>query len=188
MAEADLRRAVQELREQSELMEATFNGISDGLVVVNTEGELLNANPAGRQIASFETMAPEQARLVRKWATCYYPDRETLIPPEDLPLNRAIFQGDTVMDRTMFVRTQSKPDGFFVRVSVQPLADAEGGIRGAVSIFRDVTDQRTSTWRRRSRRRPGCCAIRSTRGVSPCRSTVATRRRKSGSRRAGSTR
>ena len=141
MADADLRRAVQELREQSELMEATFNGISDGLVVVNTEGELLNANPAGRLIASFETMAPEQARLVRKWATYYYPDRETRIPPEDLPLNRAIFQGETVMDRTMFVRTQSKPDGFFVRASVQPLADAEGGIRGAVSIFRDVTDQ-----------------------------------------------
>ncbi|MDE0205219.1 MAG: PAS domain S-box protein [Candidatus Tectomicrobia bacterium] len=141
MAEAELGRAMQELREQSELMEATFNGISDGLVVVNTEGELLNANPAGRQIASYETLTPEDARLVRKWATYYYPDRETLIPPEALALNRAIFHGEAVRDQTMFVRSQSRPDGFFVRISVQPLRDAEGGIRGAVSIFRDVTDQ-----------------------------------------------
>ena len=141
MAEIELKQAIQKLREQGELMEATFNGISDGLAIINTEGELLNVNPAGKQIAGFESMDPSQAQLVRKWGTYYYPDRETLIPPEDLPLNRAIFQGEAVSDMDVFVRNEKKPDGFFVRLSAQPLLHAGGGIRGGVVIFRDVTDQ-----------------------------------------------
>ena len=35
-AETKLAEAMQDLRDQSELMEAAFNGISEGLVVVNT--------------------------------------------------------------------------------------------------------------------------------------------------------
>ena len=143
MAEIELKQAIHELRDQSELMEATFNGISDGLAIINTEGELLNVNPAGKQIAGFELMDPSQTRLLRlrMWGTYYYSDRETLIPPEDLPLNRAIFQGEAVSDVDVFVRNEKKPDGFFVRLSARPLLHAEGGIRGGVVIFRDVTDQ-----------------------------------------------
>ena len=141
IAEIELQRAIQELRDQGELMEATFNGISDGLAVVNTAGELLSINPVGRRIAGLESMDASQAQLAIKWGTYYYADRETLIPPEDLPLNRVIFQGEAISDMDMFVRSRKKPDGFFVRVSAWPLLHAEGGIRGGVVIFRDVTDQ-----------------------------------------------
>ena len=140
-AEAELEQAMQDLRDQSELMEAIFNGTSDGLVVVDTQGELLAVNPVGKQIAAFETMETSQAQRLIKWATYYYPDRETLIPAADLPLNRTIFHGETVSNATLFVRTQARPDGFFVRLSVRPLLHAGGGIRGAVAAFRDVTDE-----------------------------------------------
>ena len=141
MAEAELKQAMQELRDQNELLEATFNGISDGLLVINTKGEVLSVNPAGKQIVDFETMEASQAQLLRRWATYYYPDRETRIPGADLPLNRTIFHGETISDMDLFVRTRTKPDGFFVRINVRPLLHAGGGIRGAVGIFRDVTDQ-----------------------------------------------
>ena len=141
LADAELGKAMQELRDQSELMETTFHSISEGLVVVNTEGEVLSINPAGRQIAGFESMDPSQTRLVRKWADYYYLDRETLIPAADLPVNRAVLHGEASSDLTLFVRTQFQPDGFFVRTSVRPLLHPGGGIRGAVAIFRDVTDQ-----------------------------------------------
>lgn len=141
VAEIELKQAVHDLRNQSELMEATFNGISDGLAIVNTAGELLRVNPVGKQIFGFDSMDPSQARLLIKWGTYYYPDRETLIRPEDLPLNRVIFQGESVSDMDIFVRNQKKPEGFFVRLSARPLLHAEGGIRGGVIIFRDATDQ-----------------------------------------------
>ena len=140
-SEIALRQALEELREQSELMETIFNSISEGLVVVNTDGEVLNVNPVGRQIAGVEMLEPSRTRLVRKWADYYYPDRETLIPSAELPINRVIFRGEPASDLTMFVRTQLRPDGFFVRTSVRPLLHSSGDIRGAVVIFRDVTDQ-----------------------------------------------
>ena len=141
LAEAKLEKAVQDLRDQSELMEAAFNSISEGLVVVNNAGEVLNVNPAGQQIAGFEAMDSSQTRLVRKWANYFYPDRETLIPSEDMPINRAVFHGEATSEMNIFVRSQLRPDGFFVRTSVRPLLHPKGGIRGAVAIFRDVTDQ-----------------------------------------------
>lgn len=141
ISEFELQRAVEELREQGELMEAVFNSISDGLVVVNTEAEVLNVNPAGRQIAGTEVLEPSQTRMVRKWADYYYPDRKTLIPATELPITRAISHGEPINEMNMFVRTQFRPDGFFVCASVRPLLTPEGGIRGAVAIFRDVTDQ-----------------------------------------------
>ena len=140
-AEAELKKAMQDLRAQSELMEAAFNNISEGLVVVNTAGEVLNINPVGQQIAGFEAMDSSQARLIRRWGTFYYTDQETRIPGKDLPLNRTIFHGETINEMNMFVRSQAKPDGFFLRFSVRPLLHPNGGIRGAVAIFRDVTDQ-----------------------------------------------
>ena len=125
-AELELKQAMQELRDQSELMQATFNGISDGLAVVNTEGELLNANPAAKHLAGFATMAPSDSRLVRKWGTYYYPDRETLIDAEDLPLNRAIFHGESTGDMDIFVRTHIRPDGFFCSGQRATLAARRG--------------------------------------------------------------
>ena len=141
LAEADLDKAMQELRDQSELMEAAFNSISEGLVVVNTEGEVLSINPAGRQIMGFDAMDPSHTRLVRKWANYYYVDRETLIPPSDLPINRAVFQGEAISEMNLFVHSPVKPDGFFMRCSVRPLLHPKGDIRGAVGIFRDVSDE-----------------------------------------------
>ena len=141
LAEANLQKAMQELRDQSELMEAAFNNISEGLVVVNTAGEVLSVNPAGRQIAGFEAMDPSQTQLVRKWGDYYYLDRETLIPADDLPVNRAVLHGEATSDMNLFARSQARPEGFFVRCSVRPLLHPSGGIRGAVAIFRDVNDE-----------------------------------------------
>ena len=139
--ESELERTIRDLQAQAQLMEATFNGISDGLAIVDTEGEVLNVNPMGRQIAGIESMPASQARRLINWGTYYFPDRETLIPFEDLPLKRVISRGERVSDMDVFVRNENKPDGFFVRLSARPLLHAEGGIRGGVMIFRDVTDQ-----------------------------------------------
>ena len=138
---SELDKAMQELRNQSELMEAAFNSISEGLVVVNTKGEVLSVNPAGRKIMDLDLMEPSRARFVGKWASFYYPDRETLVPSADLPFNRAIFHGEPISEMTLFFRTEIRPDGFFIRASVRPLLNPKGDIRGAVAIFRDVTAQ-----------------------------------------------
>ena len=140
-AERDLNRAMQELRDQSELMEAAFTGISDGLVVADSNGELLNVNPAAQHIVGIDMAKSPQAKVGAQWGTSYYTDRETRIKTEDLPLYRAVFRGESTDEMDVFIRNSRKPIGIFIRTSARPLLHSDGSIRGGVAIFRDVTAQ-----------------------------------------------
>ena len=141
MTEAKLEQTISDLRQQNELMETTFNSISDGIIFADIAGKFLYVNPVGEEIIGVGSMKFSDARLGEKWGTYYYPDRETPIDRDDLPLLRAMFDGESTDEMDMFVRNQNKPDGVYVRVSARPLLDTTGGIRGGVVIFRDVTEQ-----------------------------------------------
>ena len=55
-AEAELERTVAKLQEQANLMETIFNSISDGIIVADTAGKFLYANPGARQIVGMDTL------------------------------------------------------------------------------------------------------------------------------------
>ena len=142
-AQAELSRTVEELRNQSQLMETTFNSISDGIVVADEVGNFLYVNPAAEQIVGMGAThtSPEE------WAETYgtfYPDRETPVEAKDLPLLRAIFGGESTDEVDLFMRNDKRPEGVFIRVSGRPLLNEIGGIRGGVIAFRDVTEHMLS--------------------------------------------
>ncbi len=141
-AEVRLEETVRDLREQSELLQAIFDSVGEGLVVSDHSGEFLYINPAAEAM-----LGPEISRRSGRWPdktqdSYYDTDRVTPIDNEDLPLPRAIFQGESTDDRDIFVRRRNHPGGgIFVRTSARPLRDAAGSIRGGILVFRDVTSQ-----------------------------------------------
>ena len=139
-ADIELKQTMRDLRNQNELMEATFNSISDGIVVANAEGQFLYVNPNAEQIVGLGATDTSPDEWAEKYGT-FYPDRKTPIKTEDLPLLRAIFQGESTDDEDLFIRNAKRPDGVYIRVSGRPLLNDIGGIRGGVIIFRDVTRQ-----------------------------------------------
>ena len=139
-AEIQLQETMGKLRDQNELMETTFNSISDGIVVADAEGTFLYVNPAAEEIVGMGATEEE----IDEWSDTYgsfYPDRETPVKNEDLPLLRAIFDGISTDEEDLFIRNKKKPDGVFIRVSGRPLLNQIGGVRGGVIVFRDVTSQ-----------------------------------------------
>ncbi|MCY4486063.1 MAG: PAS domain-containing protein [Deltaproteobacteria bacterium] len=142
-AEARLRNTMRELREQSETMEAIFNGIRDGILVVDREGKYLYANPAVRERLGDEYEAQRGGEWLEDLAhPYYYPDRQTRMEVEDFPLARAIWKGQTVEDAISFQRDSANPDGgCYLRENVRPFFDEGGRIRGAVATYHDVTAQ-----------------------------------------------
>ena len=139
-AQEKLKDTVLELRHRNELIDTAFRSISDGIVVANVKGEFLYINPAAGQIVGMDiTGGPPE-----KWSEQYgafYPDRETPVPTEELPLLRAIHRGESVDEEDVFLRNASRPEGIYIRVSARPLLNDVGGIRGGVIVFRDVTAQ-----------------------------------------------
>ena len=139
-AEAELALTMAKLRDRNELIDTAFKSINDGIVVANAEGEFLYVNPAAEQIVGLGITDGPQDEWSEKYGT-YYPDRETTMATEDLPLIRAIHGGESVDEEDLFIRNRNRPNGVYIRVSARPLLDKIGGIRGGVIVFRDVTER-----------------------------------------------
>ena len=139
--EIRLQQTIVELREQSELLRAVFDSIQEGIIVSDESGEFLYVNPGAKAILDREYFVRRQGKWSEKPADVYYyPDRVTPIKNEDLPLPRAIFNGETTDDMNIFVRGPNHPNGgIYLSLSARPLLDEIGEIRGGVIIFRNVT-------------------------------------------------
>ena len=134
-------RAMDELRHQSELLEAVFNGINDGIVVTDGEGAVLHVNEAAVSITGDygRTEAPPEIRSSDFGV--YYPDRKTPVPTQELPVLRAL-RGETITDEDCVLMGENREDEITLSVSARPLLHADGSRRGAVAIMRDVTELR----------------------------------------------
>ena len=139
-AQARLHETLSDLRHQKELMAATFDSIRDGIMVSDDSGRFLYVNPAAKEMLGEAYIARRDGQWSKKPTPFFfYPDRETPIKNEDLPLPRAIFHGDSTDDMDIFVPSEGDRQGLFLRVSGRPLLDETGGTRGGVITFHDVT-------------------------------------------------
>ncbi|MCG6925692.1 MAG: SpoIIE family protein phosphatase [Acidobacteria bacterium] len=121
------------------MLEATFECVADGVVVVDTEGRFLFFNGAARTILGLGALdtAPED------WSSacgCFRCDRVTPYPSEELPLARAL-RGQRAEDE-FFVRNPHIPEGATIHVRGTPLTNGDGSQVGAAVIFQDVTQRR----------------------------------------------
>ena len=145
--EIELRKTIDELKYQSELMRIVFQNIDAGLVVWNEAGRYLMHNAAMERITGVagEDLGPERGPDVY---ALYRSDGTTLIPWDDQPLIRA-FRGVPTDAAEIVVRTSGKPEGTPVRVTGRPLRDEGGVARGGVSIYHDLTESKEAESRLR---------------------------------------
>ena len=151
-AENALRRALDDLRNQTELVEAAFQAISDGILVADADCNLIYVNAAAtalldRRAGDRISMDDLNRVLMRERDApaapygCFDPDRHTPLVAGDLPIVRAVNGGFTD-DRDMLIRNRLVPGGAIVRTNGRPLFNADGSQRGGVATIRDVTAER----------------------------------------------
>ena len=120
-----------------ELLEALLATVADAVYFVDPDGRVQFINPAGLQVLGYDE--PEELLGRVSHPTIHYkrPDGSHF-PAEECPMLRPRLTGETVhIDEDWFVRR----DGTMVPVaySSAPLATSEG--RGAVVVFRDVSER-----------------------------------------------
>ncbi len=135
--EARLEKTINEMRDQSQLMEAMFNSVSDGVVVTDTQGGFLFVNPIAEHIVGMgATEGP-----ANQWSETYgtfYPDGKSLFPSDELPLAHAM-RGESVNDVELLIRNQERPEGVYISVNARPLRDDAGALQGGMIVLRDIT-------------------------------------------------
>jgi PAS domain S-box-containing protein len=122
-----------------ETLQSVFKGLPLGVVVADSDGRILLANPAAERIlGNYPAETPSLAKSVYAW---YLPDQVTIVSGDQLPLARAI-RGEEVSDELAFVRHFQQHDGIWIRVTAWPLRDSSGSVTGGVAVFHDCTQNR----------------------------------------------
>ena len=144
-SEDELRQAVERLESQTRLMESVFDSISDAVVAADSQGNYLVVNAATKRLA--ELISPHDIADLMMTSLAEYPavlglyrlDGKTPFPADELPLSRAL-RGEASDNVEILVRNSKVPNGVYFNSSGRPLQDASNSIKGAVVIFRDVTE------------------------------------------------
>ncbi|HEY4164533.1 MAG TPA: diguanylate cyclase [Dongiaceae bacterium] len=127
------------LRDQTDLFEAIFNSMSDGVAVANTRGEIIMANPMARKLWGNSALNAEGRARVGDFKILDL-DGQIPFPKERLPLKRAL-SGEETNNIEMIFGSEAAEQR---RVSVngRPLRDIKGRMRGGVIVFNDITQTR----------------------------------------------
>jgi len=114
--------------------------LGDGIMIVDSEHRLVYSNPAAARLIGVDQLSRDSS----EWSDGYgifLPDGQTPLPAHELPLLLAL-EGEVSTDVELFVRNPSMPSGVHVLVNASPLRDERGHVRGAVSIFHDISLRR----------------------------------------------
>jgi PAS domain S-box-containing protein len=140
-ATTELAAAEPAARQQADLLTAIMDTLSEGVGVVDTDGQFLLHNPAAKAILGLT----EDVAGAENWQRHYgmfRADGQTEFPAEEMPLARGL-AGEPTDHVEMVIRNAAHPDGIAISVSGRPLHGAGGHI-GAVAVFHDITARKTA--------------------------------------------
>jgi PAS domain S-box-containing protein len=123
--------------QESKMLDAVLESMSDGLLAVDTNGKFLVFNRPAQ-----EMLGDWRGDKFEAWLSNYrrfHLDGVTPIAAEELALPRAL-RGLETNDLNVVVRSPSRPDGFVVSVNGRPLRDDEGNVVAGITVVRDVSE------------------------------------------------
>ena len=144
LAERAVQRdgAMAEMQHQQMLLESVFDGMAEGVFVVDLKGRVLHKNAAADRILGGLHAASSRGNyLVTDTAELgvYLLDGVTPCPPQDRPAARAV-RGEHVESFRYLVRGDlTRGAEKVIQGSARPLTGQEGQVSGAVVVFFDVT-------------------------------------------------
>ena len=138
---AQLEQRNAELHTAASELDAVLEQMADGVIIAGPDGRIIRANPAADRLhgqpvighrGSSGELSIERFNVRRLDGTPYTPD--------ELPLTRALHDGETVEGAEWMVQ---RPDGSLVRLlgSAAPLRRPDGRTIGAVLVMRDITER-----------------------------------------------
>jgi len=123
-----------------DLLHAALASIAEGMIVCDTEGRIVHLNAP---VLAMHGQGAVEWRL-DQWAEgfgLYFADGRNKIPQDQLPLARAL-RGEHVDGMEICVRAQGAPGPTWHESSARPIRAKDGTLRGAVVVFRDITERR----------------------------------------------
>ena len=133
------QQSAETARARAEELETVVLQMVDGVVIFNSQGEVVRSNPASETLLGRGLEPGAKPRSFPELYGLFTLNNEPY-DPEQLPASKAL-KGETVTGAQLMVK---RPDGdeAILSVSAAPLKDSDGVITGAVTVLRDITEDK----------------------------------------------
>jgi signal transduction histidine kinase/PAS domain-containing protein len=138
---AETQHAVALATERANTLDAVFNAMTEGIMVLDMDGHIIVSNSTAAHFLGFPsgTRSPQIQLATFLQHHPAYSLRGQPIPPSEFSLARAL-RGEHVRGER-FLTKRADDSEQAVEVNVEPLIDSEARQIGIVGAFRDVTEQ-----------------------------------------------
>ncbi|MFX1296221.1 MAG: PAS domain S-box protein, partial [Promethearchaeota archaeon] len=136
----DRKRVEKALQKSETRFRQLFNVMAEGIVLISSEGQIIQTNPAAERILGLRRSEIEnRTNFSPKWKLLR-PDG-TAIPPEENPAYLVMKEKPIVKDYTVGVK---RPDGIvsWINVNAAPIIGRDGNLEAYVTTFADVTKRK----------------------------------------------
>ena len=145
-AQGTLEQTVNDLRDQTQLMETVVNSMNEGLIVSNSTGEkILLTNPSVERMLGPIGQSDVPLSERSKKHGIFFADKKTYVPIERiLSTPPYTFRDRKMFEEELFIRNERNKDGINIMSSLIPLFDDNQQITGWVNVIRDITKDKTA--------------------------------------------
>ncbi|HDZ17938.1 MAG TPA: PAS domain S-box protein [archaeon] len=132
----------QKLKEREERLRRIFDTVEEGIILIEPDGQIVQANPAAETILGLKHSDIESRNYIGSDWEILRQDG-SLMPLEEMPGPRAMKEKKIIKNIEMGVR---KPDNTisWINVSAAPITDEKGKFYGVVSTFLDLTHRKNA--------------------------------------------
>jgi diguanylate cyclase (GGDEF)-like protein/PAS domain S-box-containing protein len=126
------------LGRQTTILQLILNSMTEGVIVCDAEGELLLVNRSAERLFKLGTPLTRLSQI-KAMHTSEHSLQSGARVWHQHPLSRSL-AGETVVDYELSLYDRKRALSITLSHSAAPLRDTDGGIIGAVDVFRDVTE------------------------------------------------
>ncbi len=135
---SEARQAVALANERANTLDAVFNAMTEGLIVLDLQGKVILSNNTVSRYISLKRNSKKQLTSFLQQQPTYTLSGQPL-SNEDFPLNRAL-RGERIRGER-FLSKRADGNEYAIEVNIAPLLDNDEHKIGIVSAFRDITEQ-----------------------------------------------
>jgi PAS domain S-box-containing protein len=139
-AEEETRRLLDAVQQEKDRISSLLNSITDEVWFADTNKKFTLANPSALREFGLDQAKGIGVEQLAANLEVLRPDGSPR-PVEEAPPLRAL-RGEIVRDQEELVRTPASGELRYRQVSAAPVRDAGGTIIGAVSVVRDISEQK----------------------------------------------